>query len=181
MGSFLFHSRKWEIAVPAILLAAYLGVWLAPTLREIAVVRQRIFELQRESAGVSAIHERIRQVVAKLESVDAFVKPRRSEPGPEAAIAAFLREATLTGESEGVNFSRVAPRSMQQIGWMTVSEIEFHFSGKTENIVRFLRNLDHHRKLAVIKTLRLSRDPGSNLISCRVELLACSVNSDYFD
>jgi len=181
MGSFLFHSRKWEIAAPAILLAAYLGVWLVPTLREIAVVRHRILELERESAGTSAIRERMHQVVAKLESVDAFLKPQRSEPDPEVAISTFLRDATLTGENDGVNFSRVAPRSVQQIGWMTVSEIEFHFSGNTENIVRFLRALDNHRNLAVIKTLRLSRDPGANQVSCRVELLVCSVNSDYFD
>jgi len=181
MGSSLLHVRKLEFAVPAILLAGYLGVWLLPTLRETAVVRRRILELQPGSSGASPINEHIRQVVAKLETVEEFLKAWQSEPAPEVAISSFLREATLTGESEGVAFNRVAPRSMQQIGWLSISEIEFHFSGKTENIVRFLRTLDSHHHLAVIKTLRLTHDPGSNLVSCRVELLLCSANSDYSD
>ena len=181
MGTSFSRIRKLEFAIPTVLLAAYFAVWLVPTLRETAALRHRISKLQAGSVGAAPINERIHQVVAKLETVDAFLKPWRSEASPEVVLSTFLRETTLTSESEGVDFSRVAPRSMQRIGWMHVSEIEFHCAGKTENVIRFLRTLDGNRHPTVIKSVRLTRDPGSNLVSCAIELLVFSVNSDYSD
>lgn len=181
MGNLSLHMRKLEFAVPAIILAAYLAVWLVPTLRETAAVRRRMIELQPGSAGAAQIRERIQQAVARLENVDEFLRPWRSQSSPEIALAAFLREATLTGESEGLDFHRITPRSIRKIGWISESEIELRFSGKTENILRFLRTLDGEHRPTVVKSLRLSRDPGSNRVACGLELLVFSDNSNYSD
>ncbi|GAB4129948.1 MAG: hypothetical protein Kow0040_06860 [Thermogutta sp.] len=181
MVNFRDHVRKLEFFIPAVLLVVYLGVWLIPTLRETTLLRRRISDLQPNSAGAPPIRERIQQVAAKLDNVEKFLRPWQSAASPEVALAAFLREATLTGESEGVDFSRVAPRSLQNIGWMSVSEIEFHLSGKTENIIRFLRTLDDHRRPTVVKSVRLAREPGSNLVSCQLVLSVFSINSNYSD
>ncbi|MGQ9915331.1 MAG: hypothetical protein ACUVQQ_13395 [Thermogutta sp.] len=175
------HLRNLEFALPAVILAAYLAVWLVPTLRETAAVRRRMIELQPGSAGAAQIQERIQQAAVRLENVEEFLRPWRSQSSPEIAVATFLREVTLSGESEGLSFNRITPRSIRNIGWISENEIELRFSGKTENILRFLRTLDGERRPTVVKSVLLTRDPGSNRVACDMELLVFSDNSNYSD
>gem|GEM_PF-6110001 len=165
----------------AALLAAYVALWLVPTIRETNATRDRLFKLQGQSGGGSTVDEKIRLVTAHLHAVDEFLAPFHTDNSPEVALSAFLRDATLAGEQAGISFSRLAPRSMRKVAWMTVNEVEFEFSGKTQNILQFLRTLENRNRKAVVKTLRLTRETDEEEITCQAELMVFSDNSGYSD